>query len=171
MNKHSKDRGHQNVRYGKIQSCTSFYTTCIEQKHCAHWISISIEQCAQEAPIGMENKRANIPTVYLANRLIRSRIIILRISNLLFLCITHLNLSRNNWAIESAYCMQTGLAAMLSMMLLMLANAWLSTLDKGPWSIEHRAVTISAFSTPNQGNLLRTDRSIRNNNNQLGGGV
>ena len=66
---------------------------------------------------------------------------------------TYLNLSKNSCAMESAYCMNTRLAAKLSMTSLTLPNASLSTLERGPWSIEHRAVMISAFSTPSQGNL------------------
>ena len=54
---------------------------------------------------------------------------------------------------ESAYCMNTGLAAMLSMMEVIEAKAWLSALARGPCSMAHKAVMISAFSTPSQGNL------------------
>ena len=56
---------------------------------------------------------------------------------------------------ESAYCMNTRLAAMPSMISFTLPNASLSTLDRGPCNMEHSAVMISAFSTPNQGNLER----------------
>ena len=65
----------------------------------------------------------------------------------------YLNLSKNSWAMESAYCMNTRLAAMLSMTSFTLPNASLSTLARGPCNMEHRAVMISAFSTPSQGNL------------------
>jgi hypothetical protein len=66
---------------------------------------------------------------------------------------THLNLSRNSCAIMSAYCMNIGFAATWSKISFMLPNAWLSTLARGPWIMEHRAVIISAFSTPSAGNL------------------
>ena len=51
---------------------------------------------------------------------------------------------------------------MLSIIFLMLAKAWLSSLARGPCSMEQRAVMISAFSTPNQGNLRREGRKDRN---------
>jgi hypothetical protein len=45
---------------------------------------------------------------------------------------TYLNLSKNSCAMESAYCMNTRLAAKLSMTSFTLPNASLSTLESGP---------------------------------------
>mmetsp|Transcript_21572 Transcript_21572/g.20859 ORF Transcript_21572/g.20859 Transcript_21572/m.20859 type:complete len:357 (-) Transcript_21572:1004-2074(-) len=77
-----------------------------------------------------------------------------------------LNLSINSSAIEAAWCMQTELTAMQSTMLLILMNAWLSILARGPWSIEQKALMISAFSVPNHGNLINP-RSVVESSNHL----